>query len=112
MVTQNIITIQGRMFQVKRKIPLKSLNLDLLTNTTLFIQSNSLEEILLYWRSNIQTLTYMKNCRIDILKKLSNSLGGLGPDRIVPIGDALKFDIIWDGINLFEVLTRESTLNV
>ena len=28
MVTQNIITIQGRMFQVKRKIPLKSLNLN------------------------------------------------------------------------------------
>ena len=52
----------------------------------------------------------MKNCRIDILKKYRLS-GGLGPDRIVPIGDALKFDIIWDGINLFEVLTRESILN-
>tara|TARA_B100000424_G_C22502556_1_gene290712 strand:+ start:114 stop:323 length:210 start_codon:yes stop_codon:yes gene_type:complete len=28
MVTQNIIKIQGRMFQVKRKIPLKNLNLN------------------------------------------------------------------------------------
>ena len=54
----------------------------------------------------------MKNCKLDVLKKLRNSLGGLGPDRIVPIGKALKFDVIWDGINLFEVLTRESTLNV
>ena len=28
MVTQNIVEIRGRMFQVKRRIPLKNLNLD------------------------------------------------------------------------------------
>ena len=48
---------------------LKNLNLDLLTNTTFFIQSNSIEEILLNWQSYVQTLTYLKNCRLDVLKK-------------------------------------------
>ncbi len=32
--------------------------------------------------------------------------GGRGYDRIVPIGQALAFDPIWDGDNLFNILTR------
>ncbi len=32
--------------------------------------------------------------------------GGRGFDRVVPVGQALSFDPIWDGINLFDVFTR------
>lgn len=30
-----------------------------------------------------------------------------GVDRIVPIGKTMDFDLIWDGYNLFERLTRQ-----
>lgn len=39
-------------------------------------------------------------------------LADLGLDRIVPIGDALKFETTWDGTNLMSALTRERVLRV
>lgn len=32
--------------------------------------------------------------------------GGRGFDRVVPVGQALSFDPIWDGNNMFDILTR------
>jgi len=34
-----------------------------------------------------------------------------GVDRIVPIGHTMDFDLVWDGYNLVERLTRNIQLN-
>lgn len=41
----------------------------------------------------------------ELLMPLIQS-GIKGVDRIVPIGKTMDFDLIWDGYNLFERLTR------
>ena len=33
-----------------------------------------------------------------------------GVDRIVPIGKTMDFDLIWDGYNLYEMMTRRIVL--
>ena len=54
----------------------------------------------------IQTLSYygLTDMELHLLTQLS---AGSGIDRIVPIGSALDFEYIWDGINLFESLTTK-----
>lgn len=54
-----------------------------------------------------QTLSYIgdKKMLIPLIKS-----GIKGIDRIVPIGKTMDFDLIWDGYNLFEHLTRSITL--
>lgn len=37
---------------------------------------------------------------------LAQACGGRGYDRIVPVGQALQFDPVWDGHNLFSLMTR------
>lgn len=44
------------------------------------------------------------------LLEFTQSLPGRGVDRIVPVGRALDFHHIWDGIDLFAVLMRRITL--
>lgn len=50
-----------------------------------------------------QTVAYLgeKGILLPLLQ-----LGGKGIDRIVPVGKTLDFDLIWDGYNLYERLTR------
>ena len=48
----------------------------------------------------------------EFLEKVKKRFGFKSPDRIVPIGDALKFDVVWDGINFFEILTKQNISNV
>lgn len=54
-----------------------------------------------------QTLSYIgeKSIFTPLLKS-----GIYGIDRIVPIGKTMDFDLIWDGYNLFERLTRQIVL--
>ena len=54
-----------------------------------------------------QTIGLLGN--IDILKPLLES-GIRGVDRIVPIGHTMDFNMIWDGYNLVERLTRTMSL--
>ena len=35
-----------------------------------------------------------------------------GVDRIVPIGKTMDFDLIWDGYNLYERMTREIVISI
>jgi hypothetical protein len=42
----------------------------------------------------------------DQLREFVTSLNGRGVDRIVPIGEALNFDVIWDGFDLFESFSK------
>lgn len=51
-----------------------------------------------------QTISYLGNIS-DIKKLLDKGLKGV--DRIVPMGQTMDFDLIWDGYNLFETLTRK-----
>ena len=40
------------------------------------------------------------------LREFIGSLNGRGIDRIVPIGQALSFDVIWDGFDFFESFSK------
>lgn len=53
--------------------------------------------------SRVQTLSYIgdKNAFLPLIES-----GISGIDRIVPVGKTMDFDLIWDGYNLFERLTR------
>lgn len=54
--------------------------------------------------SHCQTIGYIG--KKDMILPLVE-LGGRGIDRIVPIGKTMDFDLIWDGYDLNERLTRE-----
>lgn len=53
--------------------------------------------------SRCQTLSYLGNK--DLILPLIKS-GIKGIDRIVPVGQTMDFDMVWDGYNLYELLTR------
>ena len=40
------------------------------------------------------------------LRKLTQALNGRGIDRMVPVGQALAFDAVWDGVDLIAALSR------
>ena len=52
-----------------------------------------------------QTVTYFGFDR-DALVGLASVIGARGVDRIVPIGEALSFEVAWDGFDLIDDLTR------
>lgn len=54
-----------------------------------------------------QTVGYLGD-REDIMPLLRSGIRGI--DRVVPIGKTMDFDLIWDGYNLYERLTR--TINL
>ncbi|MCG8670727.1 MAG: hypothetical protein MI867_15045, partial [Pseudomonadales bacterium] len=58
----------------------------------------------------LQTVTYFGIDPQEILAAVANS-HCLGVDRIVPFGQALEFDVVWDGVNLINALSRIITIN-
>ena len=56
-----------------------------------------------------QTVTHFGLSRDELLK-MAARLGMRGVDRIVPVGQALAFDVIWDGHDLLEDLVRKVTV--
>tara|TARA_Y100000590_G_scaffold242111_1_gene272133 strand:- start:1679 stop:2869 length:1191 start_codon:yes stop_codon:yes gene_type:complete len=71
---------------------------------------NNLNEIKNYTNRSLQTLTYFgftKNYLTSFFKK--NNFNGI--DRIVPMGQALNINLIWDGYNLDKLLSREIEIN-
>ena len=88
-----------------------------------------LDEVLIDYKGNcgiFLEVQYKDNCDLLKLEKICNnnsiqtisyigdiamfnallSLRLKGIDRVVPIGKTMDFDLIWDGYNLFEMLTR------
>jgi hypothetical protein len=59
--------------------------------------------------SKDQTLSVYGFSRIE-LERFASRLSGYGLDRIVPIGQALNFQVVWDGYDLFTDFTREVTV--
>jgi hypothetical protein len=58
----------------------------------------------------VQTLTYF-GFSYDELSQFASFLNGRGIDRIVPIGQALDFDEIWDGKDLLMELHRLTSIH-
>lgn len=57
-----------------------------------------------------QTCAYFGVDR-EALRAFVKGLGGRAVDRVVPVGRALEFHYIWDGVNLLHALTRRVTLS-
>lgn len=62
-------------------------------------------DIIPYMTSKVQTITTL-NIDIQALRTQLIQAGITGVDRIVPFGQAMDMDIIWDGRNLLDTLTR------
>lgn len=73
------------------------------------ISIRNLQETLSVFTSRDQTIGYFGFDYAE-LTEFVQSLNGNKVDRIVPIGQALAFGVIWDGYNLFEVLSRKVAL--
>jgi hypothetical protein len=58
-----------------------------------------------------QTLSHFGFGR-DELVTLARTLNGRGIDRMVPIGEALTFNRIWDGHDLLQAFSRRSTIDM
>lgn len=70
---------------------------------------SELDEIAKLMTRKIQTIGHFGLTYQD-LKRLAFSISGRGGYRIVPIGQALKFDADWDGVSLLAHLTRRVTV--
>jgi hypothetical protein len=53
----------------------------------------------------LQTITHF-GFDAEVLMKLARLIAGYGAYRIVPIGQALDFDAVWDGVPLLSHMTR------
>ena len=65
---------------------------------------SELEGIISLINNKVQTISYYGLNQREI-EFLADKTAGLGVDRIVPVGNALNFDYIWDGYNLCEELS-------
>ncbi len=65
----------------------------------------SLEDLAPHLRRRDQTLTVFGFSR-DTLVATVRHVNGRGVDRVVPIGQALAFDHVWDGYDLLQQFTR------
>jgi hypothetical protein len=64
-----------------------------------------LDELIPFVQRRDQTMTYF-GFEAAELRALAARLNGRGIDRMVPAGQALKFDRFWDGYDLLQELTR------
>lgn len=54
--------------------------------------------------ASCQTISYLGMKPVDFKELICSGISGV--DRVVPMGTTMDFDLIWDGYNLFERLTR------
>lgn len=67
--------------------------------------AGSVEDIARVVTRKVQTLTHF-GLSPAALDRLAQGISGRGGYRIVPVGQALQFDPTWDGVDLFEHMTR------
>jgi hypothetical protein len=72
-------------------------------------QIDGLAQLSCFITKKIQTLSYFgfSSQEINQIAEISYSLG---IDRIVPVGNALNFDYIWDGYNLLDELCNKKRI--
>ncbi len=66
---------------------------------------NSIGEFLPHVTNKVQTLVYF-GIEPKTIARLIAAEGISGIDRIVPVGNALDIDVIWDGFDLVSVMSR------
>ena len=88
------------------------MDLEKLYYSSCIIRFDSEKDLAKVWKKDIQTLTYLLENNNEFIDQLKKDLVFKSPDRIVPIGNALKFDVVWDGINFFEILTKQNIFHV
>jgi hypothetical protein len=80
-------------------------------NGTFYVKKiKKINELKKYITEKCQTITYLgfsKNEMLEFVKK--NNLNGV--DRIVPIGQAMDIDVIWDGYETLKHLSRVITVD-
>jgi hypothetical protein len=64
-----------------------------------------LSEVLAFVDEGDQTLTHW-GFDGDALRDFASAAGARGLDRVVPIGEALAFDVVWDGFHLIDDVLR------
>ena len=65
----------------------------------------NLEEIINFSNRNLQTLTYFGFSKKELNNFFKKNMHGI--DRIIPIGQALNINLIWDGYDIIKILSRE-----
>lgn len=99
--------VSGRGIVLTEINELKNITDSFLKANSLFVSLRNFEELITSFPKNIQTLTYTNQIDITLIKKIQKVLGYDCPDRIVPIGNALSFNMIWDGTDLLNVLRKK-----
>ena len=107
---KNDFLICGRGLITIEANKLSSFSSQYIDSNTFFISLDSLDQLIEFFPDNIQTLTYTKNINKDFIRNLPRLLNYKCPDRIVRLGQALSFNIVWDGINFFNALTRNISI--
>lgn len=69
------------------------------------VSIHNIKEIVPFVTSHDQTLTYY-GFDSNELRQLALELNGKGLTRMVPFGQALNFEPVWDGVDLFAELTQ------
>jgi hypothetical protein len=80
------------------------------TGTFAHASLGRLGELVPLVRRRHQTLTHFGFARAE-LAELAGELAGRGVDRMVPIGRALAFHRVWDGVDLPTEFTRLVTIS-
>ncbi|AIL47054.1 acyl-CoA reductase [Elizabethkingia anophelis] len=71
-----------------------------------FKRINKIDEIIDFIDKKVQTITHY-GLSHEQIKNLQQKTYGKGIDRIVEVGNALDFNYIWDGYNLFSELVQK-----
>ena len=74
------------------------------------MEKNSIDGIAIEMRDIDQTLSHIGLSEKDIIN-LVMQIPNRGVDKIVPVGKALDFNIIWDGYDLVEQFSRKIVVN-
>jgi hypothetical protein len=69
------------------------------------VRIKNVDQIVPFVTRTDQTMTHY-GVSADDLRLLVDLLNGRGVDRIVPVGEALNFDVLWDGFNLLDSFSR------
>ena len=110
LLLEKYFLICGRQLILTEANKLNSFSNQYSDSKTFFISLDSLDQLIEIFPGNIQTLTYTENINQDFIRNLPKLLNYKCPDRVVKLGQALSFNIVWDGINFFNALTREVTI--
>lgn len=112
----NVISVTNEYGFLPKRVAISNLTEDLKENHIgegifLELTFSSLEEANNLFHYKDQTLTVF-GFEKDELSLIIKKLNKRGIDRIVPIGQALSFTYVWDGVNLMDNFTREIFIGV